>query len=398
MLPEPDAQALRFAWEDLPMVTGDHPGVGGTVRVAAEDFRVEEVPAYLPAGQGSHLYLLVEKRNLTTRDLVATLVAHGLEERQVGVAGLKDKSAVTVQWLSLPKRFEPAADALAALPGVRVLERSYHRNKLGIGHLHGNRFTVTIREPEGGPGEAEARARATLEALRLRGVPNYFGPQRFGRFGSNALDGWRVLRGDSVPGGHRLRRFFVSALQSLLVNALLAERVRRGLYASVVTGDWARKHDTGGVFLVEDAAAESPRAERLEISATLPLYGRRVHVSQGEAGEIERAMLERYALRWSVFTSRRGDRRPSRVTLEDASVEAVAGGVRLAFTLRKGSYATVVLREVMKVDVDAPLASPAPADSVGAPAGTPGEGVGRDGGNGEGVGGDFDDGDFDDGT
>lgn len=378
-LPEPDARALRFAWDELPVVTGELPGVGGRIRVAPEDFRVEEVPAYLPQGGGSHLYLLVEKRNLTTRDLVAALVAQGLEERQVGVAGLKDKSAVTVQWISVPKRFEPAAEALAALPGVRVLERSYHRNKLGIGHLHGNRFVVTVRDPYRSPGEAEQRARAVLEALQLRGVPNYFGPQRFGRFGTNAIDGWRVLRGESVPGGNRLRRFFVSALQSLLVNALLAERIRRGLYDAVLTGDWARKHTTGGVFLVEDGAAESPRAARLEISATLPLYGRRVRVSEGEAGEFERRVLERYELRWSAFSARRGDRRPSRVLLEDAKAEAVPGGVQLSFTLRKGSYATVVLREVMKVDVDAPLTGPPSADEAAAGAEDEEDGIAADG-------------------
>ncbi|HKI56869.1 MAG TPA: tRNA pseudouridine(13) synthase TruD [Trueperaceae bacterium] len=358
-LPEPDPGALCFAWEALPAATADLPGTGGRIRVTPEDFRVEEVPAYLPQGSGSHLYLRVEKRNLTTRDLVAALLAAGVEERQIGVAGLKDKSAVTVQWLSLPKRFQAAAVALEALPGVRVLERSYHRNKLGIGHLHGNRFIVTIREPEGGPGPAERRARAVVEALAERGVPNYFGPQRFGRYGANAVDGLRVLRGEKVPGGHRLKRFFVSALQSHVVNAVLAERIRRGLYTAVVSGDWARKHDTGGVFLVEDAARESPRAERLEISATLPLYGRRVRVSEGEAGEIEREVLERYGLPWSAFGSRRGDRRPSRVLLEDVAFVPLSDGLQVAFTLRKGSYATVVLREVMKVDVDAPLARPA---------------------------------------
>lgn len=354
-LPEGDPALLAFTWVALPMVTPELAGVGGRIRARPEDFRVEEIPAYLPQGSGSHLYLRVEKRNLTTRELVAALQAEGLSERQVGVAGLKDKSAVTVQWLSVPKRDEAAVSALEALPGVRVLERAYHKNKLGIGHLHGNRFTVRIREPTGGAMVAEARARAVIGVLQRSGVPNFFGPQRFGRFGMNAVDGLKVLRGESVPGGQRLKRFFVSALQSSLVNALLAERMRRGLFSRVVTGDWARKHDTGGVFLVEDGAAESPRAERLEISATLPLYGRRVPVSQAEAGELERLVLARFELRWSAFVSRRGDRRPSRVLLEDARLSPVGDDLEVAFTLRKGSYATVVLRELMKVDVDAPV-------------------------------------------
>jgi tRNA pseudouridine13 synthase len=271
------------------------------------------------------------------------------------VAGLKDKSAVTVQWVSVPRRSEAAAGGLEALAGVRVLERSCHRNKLGIGHLRGNRFVVTIRDVDD-PAAAPGQARAVLQALAERGAPNYFGPQRFGRFGNNAVDGLRVLRGESVPGGHRLRRFFVSALQSLLFNALLAERIDEGLFSAVVTGDWARKHDTGGVFRVEDGALESPRAARMEISATLPLYGRRVRLSEGEAGVLERRILERYGLRWTAFGSRRGDRRPSRLLLEDVEVREEEGALVVAFMLPKGSYATVVLRELMKVDVDAPVA------------------------------------------
>ena len=96
--PQPDAEALRFRWSDLPAVTGDLPGTGGCIRSQPDDFRVEEIPAYLPQGSGSHLFLKVEKRNLTTRDLVAALIRTGLRENEIGVAGLKDKSAVTVRW------------------------------------------------------------------------------------------------------------------------------------------------------------------------------------------------------------------------------------------------------------------------------------------------------------
>ncbi len=353
---EGERERLRFSWQDLPLVTPDLPGTGGVIRVHPEDFRVEEIPAYLPVGRGSHLYLWVEKRNRTTRELVQALVAWGLAEAEVGVAGLKDKGAVTVQWLSVPKRAEPALEALREMSGVRVLETSLHGNKLGLGHLHGNRFTLVIRDVDAA---AEARAGAVFERLACLGSPNYFGPQRFGRFGTNAVDGVRVLRGERVPGGHRLRRFFVSALQSLLFNELLAQRIRGGLYRSVLTGDWAQKHDTGGVFEVSDGALESPRAERLEISATLPLYGRRVRLSGAQAGELERGVLERHGLRWSSFGSRRGDRRISRLVIEAPAVSRHdEGALEVSFTLRKGSYATTVLRELMKVEVDAPLRSP----------------------------------------
>jgi tRNA pseudouridine13 synthase len=347
------AEEPVFSWSRLPAVSDDLPGTGGRLRDAPEDFVVREIPAYLPEGRGSHLYLHVRKRGRTTRDLVVALREAGVPDARVGVAGLKDKHAVTEQWLSLPWASRDAAAALEALPGVEILERSRHRNKLGVGHLRGNRFEIVLRDV--GP-DALAAGRAKLERLATIGVPNYFGPQRFGRYGRNAVDGLKLLAGETVSGDRRLQRFFLSAVQSWIFNELLAERIRDGLYRTVLAGDWARKHDDrGGTFRVEDAEAEAPRAERLEISALLPLHGRKVRLSSGEPGRREEAALAALGLSWTDLTGRRGDRRPSRVVAEDARLDAVDGGVRLAFTLPKGSYATSLLREVSGQPVDAPL-------------------------------------------
>ena len=346
---ETEIDAFTFRWSDLPPLTYALPGTGGVIRRRLEDFTVDEVPLYLPEGGGSHAYAWVEKRGLTTRDLVVALMRAGVAERSVGVAGLKDKHAVTRQWLSVPNAQAEALETLEALEGVRVLERSRHRNKLGMGHLLGNRFTVRVR---GAEDDALTRAQEVLAALQKQGVPNYFGPQRFGRFGTNAVDGLKLVRGEWVPGGHRLKRFFISALQSLLFNDLLARRIRDGLYTRVLTGDWARKHSTGGTFLVEDGNVESPRAEALDISPTLPLWGKKVRVSGGEAGALEEETLGRFGLRWVDFTSRKGSRRMTRVLLEDVSLEGTEDGYTLSFGLPKGAFATTVLREVMKVEVD----------------------------------------------
>jgi tRNA pseudouridine13 synthase len=378
--------ALTFRWSDLPTVTPDLPGCGGRLRAAPDDFVVRELPLYLPSGQGSHAYARVEKVGWTTRDLLRVLSASGVPQAQIGVAGLKDKVARTEQWLSVPRRFETEAWAeLEAMDGVRVLETGRHINKLGIGHLRGNSFRIRVRDAAP---DAAGLARAVAERLLEIGVPNYFGPQRFGRLGHNAIDGWRLVRGEKVPGDQRLKRFFMSALQSQLFNLGLAARVRDGLYRRVVEGDWARKHDTGGTFAVVDAAAESLRAEALEISATLPLYGKKVRPSAAEAGEREARVLAALALRWSDLVRRHGDRRLTRVAGVAVLVEPIARadgvgaaaaddhpavgadravgadpadgaeagtGLWLSFDLPKGSYATTLLREVMKVDVDAPL-------------------------------------------
>ena len=349
-----EATRLRFRWSDLPEVSCEVEGTGGSVRHLPEDFVVTERPLYLPNGDGSHAYALVEKRGLTTRDLVSALQRTGLEEKQIGVAGLKDKHALTQQWLSVPNRHAAAFEALEETSGVRVLERSRHKNKLGIGHLLGNHFRIRVRNAEL---NAEERARQALEVLQTRGVPNYFGPQRFGRFGNNAVDGLKLVRGEWVPGGHRLKRFFISALQSQLFNYGLKLRIERGLYGRVLVGDWAKKHDTGGVFKVEDAEIENERAARLEISATEPLYGKKVRVSGGEAGALEEEVLAHFGLRWVDFRSRKGSRRITRVVLSEAQVEPTEDGYWLSFFLPKGSFATNVLREVMKVEVDEPVES-----------------------------------------
>ncbi len=340
--------ALTFRWSDFPTVSANLPGCGGRIRAEPEDFQVTEVPLYEPQGSGSHAYVLLEKRGLTTRDLVLALMNEGVSEKAIGVAGLKDKYAVTRQWLSVPNAQAEALRVFDSMEQVRVLEQSRHKNKLGIGHLAGNHFRIVVRETTA---DALAHSQQVLAFLKRVGLPNYFGPQRFGRFGRNAVDGYKLLKGEQIPGGHRLKRFFISALQSLLFNRLLAQRIERGYFDSLVLGDWAKKHDTGGVFRV-DSELEAERAKRFEVSATLPLYGKKIKVSEAQAGELEQALLKEYDLSWQDFRARHGDRRWSRLVFAEVSVSAHREGLELSFFLPKGAFATTVLREVMKVDVD----------------------------------------------
>ncbi len=342
-----DTDKFRFSWGNFPPLTQTQ-GTGGLIRQDLEDFRVTELELYAPLGQGSHAYALVEKRGLTTRDLVLILMREGLKENEIGVAGLKDKFAVTTQWISVPNRHAALLEKLGEHEGIRILDMSRHKNKLGIGHLQGNRFEIRVRQTQA---DAIRLAQTTLNELLEKGVPNYFGPQRFGRFANNAVDGLKLIRGEKVPGGRRLKAFFISSVQSLVFNHMLSERIKEGLFEKVVLGDWAKKHDTGGVFRV-DEEAESERAQRFEISATLPLYGKKVKMSEALAGERELATLEYYGLRWLDFTSRRGDRRYSRIRLINAELKPEDDGYTLCFDLPRGAFATNVLRELTKTSVD----------------------------------------------
>jgi tRNA pseudouridine13 synthase len=341
----------------LPFVTADLPGSGGTVRAAPEDFRVDEIPAYLPSGAGPHLYLRVEKRGRTTRDAVRLLArALGVPERDAGFAGMKDKEAVTTQWLSFPVAKDPDVAALAA-PGVRVLEASRHGNKLRTGHVRANVFSILVR------GGDAARARAAADALAARGLPNFFGPQRFGSEGRNADVGRALLAGDETPEARRaardrfLRRLSISAYQALLFNRWLAARMADGLFAAALQGDVMKKLDSGGLFGCEDPAVDGPRVARFEISPAGPMFGHKLRAAEGEALAREERILADEGMTLSAFArgggeaegTRRAARLPARVDLD-----AEGDGYRARFELPKGSYATVVLRELVKGEAEVP--------------------------------------------
>ncbi len=199
---------------------------------------------------------------------------------------------------------------------MRLLAADLHTNKLRTGHLKGNRFRILIRNPKGGPAEAEA----ILERLAEKGIPNYYGPQRFGLGGLNPVRGYELVKRGKGRGSPWLKRFLIGSLQSLLFNDWVALRLERNLYDRVIPGDWAKKHATGGEFLVEDPK-EAERALRLEISATGPLFGKKYPEAQGEARALEDQVLARYGLKREDFRARRGARRPIRVPLQEWRLE-----------------------------------------------------------------------------
>ena len=340
-----DGKRLCFSWDDLPAASAHLPGTGGALRARIDDFVVEEIPSYLPSGAGAHAYAFIEKRELTTRDVVSALAESGVPRGAVGFAGQKDKYAVARQWVSVPAEHRDALNLLDDVEGLVVLETSLHRNKLGLGHLRGNRFSLRVREP---CDDWQPIAEDVLTHLRRVGVPNYFGPQRFGSFNTNIADGLRLIMGERMRIDRRMQRFYKSALQSHLFNWLLKMRMERGVYDAVLEGDRAQRHDSGGMFVVDDAVVESERARRLEISAALPLFGKKARVNDGDAGAMEERLLWDFGLEYRQFRRVPGARRISRLRLDDAELKAADDGYIVEFTLPKGAYATSVMRELMK--------------------------------------------------
>lgn len=333
---------------ELPTLTAGPSPLCGRIRVVPEDFRVEEVPAYLPEGAGDHLFVRFEKIDLDTPEAVRRIARTlGVDPKQAGFAGLKDRRAVTTQWASFlfgdPARLEGAS-----IDGVRVLEHGRHTNKLRTGHLRANRFDLHVRCEE--PGDLD-RARQNLEVLERRGVPNYYGEQRFGYDNLGAARRW-IVEGGPAPRDRWKRKLYVSTLQSALFNELLAERVREGTMDGAIAGDLLRKEDSGGLFVCEDVALDRERAARFEISATGPMFGARMRWPEGEARAREEAALARWGLTNEhlerVRASGEGTRRPYRARLSEPSLEPTPEGVRLRFTLPSGAYATIVLRELVR--------------------------------------------------
>lgn len=340
-----------------PLLTADLPGVGGRLKTVPEDFEVEEIPAYEPCGSGDFLYLWVEKRDLGA-EYFARQVAHrlGITPGEVGTAGLKDRRAVTRQMVSVPAHAEERLPQLDG-DGIRVLRVSRHGNKLRPGHLRGNRFRILVRDAEW----AAERVGPVLDRLRQHGLPNFYGPQRFGRGGETLRLGLALLRGESVAGrrpGPFLRKLALSAAQSALFNHYLARRLTDGLLRRVLAGDVMAKWPTGGMFVAEDVAREQARFDVREIVSAGPIFGRKTFAAAGEAAEREAAALQDAGLTLAAFRNfgklMQGTRRHNLVYVDDLAAAVEPDGLRLTFTLPAGSYATVLLREVMKnVDAEA---------------------------------------------
>ncbi len=406
------------AFDVLPYLTAEISGIGGEIRQEPGDFRVDEIPLYDFCGSGSHSYFQIEKVNLGTFEAINLIAqALGVKRHEIGYAGLKDATAITRQWLSVEK---VSADKIRRLniPGIKVLNITSHDNKLKLGHLAGNRFSLRISRFKCDPARAGQAAARVCEIIARRGMPNYFGPQRFGtrldshllgealiadkleRFADlmlgepGELDKGKILQARRLyeqghydkacklwpwpcseqrkalqllarNGGRKkkvaylvssdMKNFYVSAWQSYIFNQVLAARMPD--LDLLLTGDMAWKHNNGSVFQVLDAGVEQARCLAGEISATGPLPGMRMQPLTGPAGEIENAILaangvnEQVNLALKKYYARTG-RRPLRVMPGElrwqVSRDRRGDYLQLDFSLPAGSYATCLLREIMK--------------------------------------------------
>ena len=340
------------------------------IRTTVEDFQVEEVPAYQPAGTGEHAYLWIEKRGVSSPELVSRIIQLlAVPSKDIGLAGQKDRHAVTRQYCSIPKRLAVNVEKLNS-DDVTVLNVTYHQNKLKTGHLKGNRFRLVLRSP-GEPFTA-ADAEKVLDRLNelvKSGLPNYFGPQRFGHGGNTVIDGLRLLKGklpkDHWPENHSrtLRRLALSAVQSAVFNLVAAQRVAAGTIGVPQSGDVViRKEGTKPYRYPEGADASG-------IVPAGPMPGPEMLAAGGAIAEMEIGAQEKMGLRardferYAKLTS--GVRRKMLEFPAEVSANLTEDGtIEVGFVLSAGTYATIVLQdlaaEVIDVGFEVPAVSAAP--------------------------------------
>jgi tRNA pseudouridine13 synthase len=329
----------------LPYAHGGPP-VTGRIRVEAGDFRVDEDLGFEPTGAGEHALLFVEKIEANTEWVAKRLAEKaGVAPMAVGYAGLKDRHAITRQNFSvhLPGKADPDWSALA-IPGVRVLAASRHDRKLKRGAHRGNRFRIRVRDVEGDREAVERR----LALIRERGVPNYFGEQRFGR------DAGNIAQARAYFAGTRMRKheigFALSAARSLLFNAVLATRVADDSWDSALDGDVWMLAGTHSIFGPEPWTVDlARRLAAFDIDPTGPLIGAGELRTTGLVRAIEEGAIAPYR-DLADGLARAGlvqQRRALRLAVEGLAHEWESDGALVVeLRLPAGAFATVVLREL----------------------------------------------------
>ena len=384
--------------------------LAGKIKTFPTDFVVEEVPLYAPSGEGEHLYITVSKTNMSHDECVRQIAKHfNVLKRDVGCAGRKDFHAVTTQLFSVYVRGKKP-EVPETIGNIEVLSSSYHGNKLRLGHLVGNKFTLRIREIEENElPEVEKR----LFELSQTGMPNFFGPQRFGNYGNNheiglalikedydgvvlmllsgeerhhdfmragefkkALDAWpfgnpaernvleALVDGKTAQQACKkiekpLRKLWVNALQSHLFNETLQARIEDGTWNKLLLGDLAWKHDSGGrTFEITEGELQEKelhaRVDLFALSPSGPLWGSKMREPSGNVFAMELQVRELNCLQETHLKSMRtyaqGARRPLRVQVKNSTVllssDEHGSFFEMEFALPAGSYATTLIEQI----------------------------------------------------
>ena len=349
-----------------------HSSIDFRFKQTARDFVVEEIPLYEFSGEGEHLVLFVRKKNLSTSEMVGIFARYlNIKNRDIGYAGLKDKHAMTKQYISIHKQHE---EALAKFEheGIKILSQVYHNNKIRIGHLKANRFYIKLKKVN--PTSA-MKIDEALKNISEFGMPNYFGYQRFGNDGDNHIIGEKIAKGEKKERNPRIKKLLINAYQSHLFNMWLSRRLEINTLLSnfeakelesllnmpleqlkalkkqkhpfkILLGDIMEHYPYGRLFDFDGSDEDLERFNEKNISVTGMLCGKKVKMSSDTAGLIEKDFND--------TINADGARRYAWVypTEVEGRFNQVEAQYELNFTLPKGSYATVLIEELAKKKIN----------------------------------------------
>ena len=319
------------------------------IRSQPEDFRVEEQLSFQPEGKGEHHFLYLQKRNTNTEWLAKQLARFcGVPPRDVSYAGLKDRNAVTSQWFSIriPGTDTPDWRELES-EDLKLLQAVRHRRKLRRGALAQNHFRLRLRQLKADKIELEGR----LKQIAAKGVPNYYGEQRFGHDQNNLTFADKLFAGELKKLSRHKRGIYLSAARSYLFNMVLARRVADGTWDRAIPGDSMLLDGSRSHFSAAEIDQEiQQRIAELDIHPTGPLWGKGKQAISLDAAELESLVLQEHP-EWMQGLVKFGlsyERRALRSRIIDLNWEWQDNHeIEIKFSLHPGSYATSVLREVV---------------------------------------------------
>ena len=330
-----------------PRAYGDALGTA-VLKATAEDFQVDEVLDIPLSGDGEHLWLWVEKRGLNTEEAARRLAkAAGVPLRTVSYAGLKDRQALTRQWFSiqLPGKADPQMSA-AENDTLRILDSKRHKRKLQRGAHAANGFTLRLTQLQAGKAELDAR----LEAIKLGGIPNYFGVQRFGHEGGNVGEARHYAERQALPEQRNVRSRLLSTARSYLFNRVLAERVANGTWDKAQVGDLLAFTDSRSFFSAGEAECSDPRLTILDLHPTGPQWGEGDSPAGGATAALENkvAKSESSLCNWLIKAGMEHERRILRLPIGRLTWHYPEPDIlQLEFVLPAGCFATALVRELV---------------------------------------------------
>lgn len=341
-------------------------------------FVVEEIPLYPFCGSGEHLILKVRKKNLSTPELLNIFSKNiGVKRAEIGYAGLKDKSALTIQYISIHKKFAPQIERFSN-ENIKILDSAIHSNKLKLGHLAGNKFYICVKKVDS---INALKIKQVCAILAESGIPNYFGVQRFGKNGDNFLQGKALLGGKLKVRDKKIAKFLISAYQSHLFNAWLKARIefcqilrfspecaqkryqipqdeikalqKQAHFFKILRGDVVSEIPASKLFYAESPLDSATLFSAKKLAPTGILYGKKAMRAKDLALKFESKFYD------EILDGEIGDRRTAWVfpqNLQFIYKQEIAQG-EFHFTLPKGAYATIFLEILSNNNAESSLDS-----------------------------------------